>query len=91
MIKRNFIVTSQTGIHARPATDLVRKAEKYISEVKVSANEKTIDMKSIMGLMSLGMYKGQEFTLIIEGEDESLAMEELTNHFLGNGLAKFNE
>lgn len=91
MLKRKFKVTVKPGIHARPATDLVRKAEKYKSEVKVTANEQTIDMKSIMGLMSLGMYQGQEFTLIIQGEDETTAMTELTNHFLENGLAKVNE
>lgn len=91
MLKRKFKVTSQTGIHARPATDLVRKAEKYKSDVKVSANEQTIDMKSIMGLMSLGMYRGKEFTLIIDGEDKIKAMTELTDYFLDNGLAKINE
>ncbi len=91
MLKRVFVVTSQTGIHARPATDLVMAADKFTSEVRITSNDRTIDAKSIMGLMSLGMYKGQEFILTISGEDEELAMEKLTDHFLEKGLAKVNE
>lgn len=91
MLEKKFIVTSPTGIHARPATELVREAGKFISTIKVTARDLTIDMKSIMGLMSLGMFNGQEFTLTIEGEDEDLAMESLTKYFIEKGLAKVNE
>lgn len=91
MLKRKFIVISSTGVHARPATELVMAADKFISTVKITANNRTIDAKSIMGLMSLGMYKGQEFILTTEGEDEKLALEKLTEHFLEKELAKVNE
>lgn len=91
MVKKNFVVTSQTGIHARPATDLVIAADQFKSNIKVTANDRTIDMKSIMGLMSLGMYKGQVFIMSISGEDEEDAMEKLTNLLLENGLAKLYE
>lgn len=87
-MKKDFVVTSELGIHARPATELVRAASAFVSMIKVTVNDQTIDMKSIMGLMSLGMYKGQEFTLETEGTDEADAMESLTAHFINLGLAK---
>lgn len=90
-MKRDFVVTSELGIHARPATELIKRASVFKSNIKVTRNGQTIDMKSIMGLMSLGMYKGQKFSLIIEGIDEEEAMETLEEYFLEEGLAKPNE
>lgn len=87
MIKRQFKVVSETGVHARPATELVIAADQFMSEIKVQANNIIIDMKSIMGLMSLGMYKGQEFTLIVDGIDEQEAIEKISNLLDENGLA----
>lgn len=91
MIKKEFIVISDSGIHARPATELVIAADQFLSEIKVTANNQTIDMKSIMGLMSLGMYKGQVFTLEIKGKDQKEAMIQLSNLLEENGLAKIYE
>ncbi len=88
MIKRDFIVTDERGIHARPATELVIAADQYISEIKVTTNNLTIDMKSIMGLMSLGMYKGQKFTLIIHGDDQEEAMRKISSLLEENRMAK---
>ncbi|NLN50459.1 MAG: HPr family phosphocarrier protein [Acholeplasmataceae bacterium] len=90
-MKKNFVVVSEKGIHARPATELVIVADQFMSEIKVTANNRTIDMKSIMGLMSLGMYRGQSFTLEINGGDEQLAMEKIKNLLIENGLAKIDE
>lgn len=90
-MKKDFVVTGELGIHARPATELVKQASIFKSKVKIKRNGQIIDMKSIMGLMSLGMYKGQEFTIIIEGTDEEEAMEKLKEYFLKEGLAKPNE
>jgi len=90
-MKKDFIVISELGIHARPATELVRVASMFKSNIKVTRKNQTIDMKSIMGLMSLGMYKGQEFTITVEGIDEEEAINKLTDHFIKEGLAKPNE
>lgn len=90
-MKKNFVVESEVGIHARPATQLVRVASMFRSNIKITARGQTIDMKSIMGLMSLGMYKGQEFLLSVSGADEEEAMTKITEHFLSTGLARINE
>lgn len=87
-MKKEFIVISEKGIHARPATELVIAADQFLSEIKVTANNQRVDMKSIMGLMSLGMYKGQTFTLEIKGQDEEEAMMKLSSLLEENGLAK---
>jgi len=87
MIEKTFVVTTKLGIHARPALELVNIAAKSKSDIKVSSNNQKVDMKSIMGLMSLGMYNGQHFTLIIEGEDEKETINSLTKHLIDNNLA----
>lgn len=82
MIKKVFLVTEDSGLHARPVTHLVHEAGKYICDVTVSAFEKEIDLKSIMGIMSLGVYSGEIFTLSCDGVDEKEAMQGLTDLIL---------
>ncbi len=91
MKKRSFIVISETGIHARPATELVIKADQFLSEIMLHADTRSINMKSIMGLMSLGMYAGQKFVMTISGPDEEKALAVLTNLLVENKLAKIDE
>jgi len=78
MIKKEFTITSETGLHARSATKLVQEASRYSSSVELQYGQKTVNVKSIMGIMSLGMSQGAEFSLIIDGPDEEEAMQELT-------------
>lgn len=87
-MKKTFKVTHQRGIHARPATNLVLLAAKFESTIKLSTESLEADMKSIMGLMSLGMYKGQVFTLEIKGKDEEEAMKVICAHLCETDLAK---
>jgi len=82
MITKQFTVTSETGLHARPATQLVQEASRYSSDVELEYQNKKVNVKSIMGVMSLGMAQGAAFTIIIDGPDEEEAMtniEELLN------------
>ena len=51
MVRRSFRITNEQGIHARPATTLVKVAMEYESEITLSALKKTVDFKSIMGVM----------------------------------------
>ncbi|MUV39229.1 Phosphocarrier protein HPr [Lentibacillus sp. JNUCC-1] len=74
MKEQTFTITAETGVHARPATLLVNKAGQYQSEVEVSYNGKTVNLKSIMGVMSLGIPKGAEITVKVDGNDEEDAM-----------------
>lgn len=74
MVEKLFKITSETGLHARPATLLVNKAGQFESEIQLSYKEKTVNLKSIMGVMSLGVPTGAEVTIIVEGQDEQEAL-----------------
>ncbi|WP_070119424.1 phosphocarrier protein HPr [Bacillus marinisedimentorum] len=85
MAEKTFTITDETGIHARPATQLVNKAGHYQSDVTLEYKGKTVNLKSIMGVMSLGVPQGAEVTIKAEGSDadEALAgLEELMNETL---------
>ena len=75
MKEQTFTITDDTGIHARPATLLVNKAGQYESHVEMHYNGKTVNLKSIMGVMSLGVPKGAEIKVTVEGSDEDQAIE----------------
>lgn len=78
MPEKTFKITNETGLHARPATSVVNKAGKYQSDIQLSYNGKSINLKSIMGLMSLGISKGSEVVISAEGKDAEVALEGLT-------------
>ena len=70
-------VVDPVGLHARPATVAVNAASKFKSEIKVSYKGKAVNMKSIMGVMSLGIPTQSEVTISCEGEDEDEAIEQI--------------
>ncbi|HLR67866.1 phosphocarrier protein HPr [Virgibacillus alimentarius] len=74
MKEKTFTITADTGVHARPATLLVNKAGQFESEVEISYNDKTVNLKSIMGVMSLGIPKGAEIKITTSGNDEEEAL-----------------
>lgn len=74
MKTQTFSITAETGVHARPATLLVNKAGQYNSEVELSYKGKKVNLKSIMGVMSLGIPKGAEIEVSAEGNDEEEAL-----------------
>lgn len=88
MIKRSFKITSETGIHARPATSLVNEAMKYSSLITLSALKKTVDFKSIMGVMALGIYTGVIIEVTCEGDDENQAIEGISKQIVSMNLGK---
>lgn len=67
------LVVDPVGLHARPATVAVNAASKFKSEVKVAYKGREVNMKSIMGVMSLGIPTQSEITITCTGEDEVLA------------------
>lgn len=77
MVSKTVVVKSKSGIHARPATQLVQAASKFDSDVFLSYKEKKVNLKSIMGVMSLGIPEGAEVTLEVSGSDEETALETL--------------
>jgi phosphocarrier protein HPr len=88
MAQKQFTVTADTGIHARPATLLVQTASKFDSEVHLQYKEKKVNLKSIMGVMSLGVGKGADITIITEGSDEEDALSSLEETLKKEGLAE---
>jgi len=64
----------EAGLHARPAALFVQVASKFTSRIWVQTDSKKVNAKSIMGVMSLGVYLGEEITLIVEGKDEKEAI-----------------
>lgn len=68
-----------SGLQARPAAYFVQEANRFDSHIFLENDHKKVNAKSIMGLMSLALTKGEEIKLIIEGEDEEEALEYLTS------------
>ncbi|MFD1066480.1 phosphocarrier protein HPr [Oceanobacillus locisalsi] len=75
MKAQTFKITAETGVHARPATLLVNKAGQFDSEIEVSYKGKNVNLKSIMGVMSLGIPKGAEIEISADGNDEEEALQ----------------
>lgn len=88
MVEKQFILTDEAGIHARPAAILVSLANKFDSEVNLLHQEKTVNLKSILGVMSLGIAYGSEFKVNIVGADEEDAIKEIESVMQKEGLAK---
>ena len=80
----NYTIKDELGIHARPAGLLVKEAAKYKSAVTLDSGVKKADAKRIMAVMSMGVKKGVEVTVTIEGEDEDVAFEAIQKFFQEN-------
>jgi phosphocarrier protein len=87
MEKREFRVTAETGIHARPATLLVQAASKFNSEVSLQYQDKSVNLKSIMGVMSLGVGQNASITITTDGDDEADAMKAVAETLKKEGLS----
>lgn len=87
MIKRSYKITSVEGLHARPAATLVAAVTPFTSEVKLEYQERQVNMKSIMGLMSLGISKDSTIKIIADGSDEEDLMAVVDALMKTEGLA----
>ena len=72
-------IKNETGLHARPASKFVQKADNFNSEINIIYNGEKVNAKSIMGVMSLGIGQGSEITLKAEGDDSRVALEKLVD------------
>ncbi|MFD1849774.1 phosphocarrier protein HPr [Oceanobacillus bengalensis] len=88
MVEKEFTIIDKAGIHARPATVLVQAVANVASEVYMTYNEKTVNLKSIMGIMSLGITHGAKVKVTISGSDENETMENLSQAMKNQGLAE---
>ncbi|MCL6452693.1 MAG: HPr family phosphocarrier protein [Alicyclobacillus sp.] len=76
-MEKTIQVQAESGLHARPASLLVREAGQFQSQLTLTKNGKSVDLKSILGVMSLAVSKGDEVTIRAEGVDEAEAVERL--------------
>ena len=88
MEKRDFHIIAETGIHARPATLLVQTASKFNSDITLTYNDKSVNLKSIMGVMSLGVGQNADVTISSDGDDEADAMTAIEATMKKEGLAE---
>lgn len=79
-----YTVTDELGLHARPASQLVKESKKYKSTITVSDGVKKTTAAQLMMLMSMGIKKGATVTVSIEGEDEETAYVAIQQFFKDN-------
>lgn len=70
MKKEKVVVISKTGLHARPANNLVKKAQGFKCNVEIEVNGKTYNAKSMLGILAAGVNYGAEIQIICTGDDE---------------------
>ena len=78
MISISVTIKNSVGLHARPATFFVQKANCFKSSIWVEKGDCRVNAKSLLGVLSLGITKGSVITLIADGADEAAAIEGLT-------------
>ena len=77
MMERKVTLGSKSGLHARPAAVFVQNAKGFQSQVTLSKNEKTVNGKSILSVLSLGAEQGDQVILKVNGDDAQLAIDKL--------------
>ena len=79
MCVKDVVINNQVGLHARPATFFIQKANEFKSTVWIEMDERRVNAKSLLGVLSLGIVKGMEINLIADGSDEVAAVEALAS------------
>ena len=77
----NYVIQDEQGIHARPAGVLVKAANEFQSDIQIDKDGKKGDLKRIFGVMGLGIKKGDNVQVIIEGPDEEAAAQKIETLF----------
>lgn len=78
-MEKTFLITAEAGIHARPATNLVGEANRFNSNLFIKLGDREVNLKSIMGVMSLGINNGSIVSVTADGEDAEAALEAISN------------
>ncbi|MBQ8173844.1 MAG: HPr family phosphocarrier protein [Clostridia bacterium] len=77
MTRREVTIQNAVGLHARPATFFIQKANSYKCSIWVEKDERKVNAKSLLGVLSLGIVQGMSVTLLADGADEKDAVEGL--------------
>ena len=84
MVSRNVTIVNSIGLHARPATFFIQKANEFKSTIWVEKDEQRVNAKSLLGVLSLGIVKGTNIALIADGSDEKEAVDALVSLIQNN-------
>lgn len=79
MVSNEVTVQNSVGLHARPATFFIQRANEFKSSVWVEKDERRVNAKSLLGVLSLGIVKGSTISIIADGSDEDEAVKTLVN------------
>ena len=79
MIIREVVINNQVGLHARPATFFIQKANEFKCSIWVEKDERKVNAKSLLGVLSLGVVKGTTVNIIADGADEEEAIQTLSD------------
>jgi len=74
MISKEVIIENQVGLHARPATFFIQKANEFKSSIWVEKDDRRVNAKSLLGVLSLGIVMNTKVTIIADGADEEEAI-----------------
>ncbi len=74
MVSKTIVVTNQVGLHARPATFFIQKSNEFKSSIWIEKEERRVNAKSLLGVLSLGITRGTEIEIIADGVDEEEAV-----------------
>ncbi|MBQ2669236.1 MAG: HPr family phosphocarrier protein [Clostridia bacterium] len=77
MVSSEFSVQNSVGLHARPATFFIQRANEFKSSIWVEKDERRVNAKSLLGVLSLGIVKGTQISIIADGSDEEEAVKTL--------------
>ena len=87
MIKKELTVTNSLGLHARPATYFVQKATSFKCSINLLKEDRSVNAKSLLGVLSMGVTKGGEVALVFDGIDEDEAAETICG-FISSGCGE---
>ena len=79
MIESKILIESTDGLHTRLAVNMVQAANKYSCDMRLVYEDRIVDLKSILGLMSLAIPHGKEVMLVAEGQNAELAIQDIIN------------
>lgn len=90
MVSKDITIINNIGLHARPATFFIQKANTYKASIWIEREERKINAKSLLGVLSMGIAQGMTITLIAEGEDEEKAINGLVE-LINTGFSVFEK
>ena len=79
MFVKDVMVENQVGLHARPATFFIQKANEFKASIWIEKEERRVNAKSLLGILSLGIVGGTSIKIIADGSDEQVAVEALVD------------